>query len=251
MTNTESEAQASARIVAIHGFLGRATDWSPVETSLRRSCPGVKFDTLDLFSPSKRAEFIGFKEWAKKFNAAQKDRHAERNVLVGYSLGGRLALAAVLDKPGLWDDVVLISSHLGLSDPKARAERLAHDEKWAQKFLHNPWDQVMAEWNAQKVFVGSTEPVCSEKDFSRPVLASALRAFSLGNQDLEPEKIRALRTKIHLMVGDKDEKYLAVYEQLWAQGFVADATLVENAGHRVLFDQPERIAQKLVEHLKL
>src|SRR5688500_7213032 len=102
------------RLVALHGFLGHPRDWDEFRKALKELSPQTDFQTIEL--PFKSGGRIpkSMGSWAKKFNQAQKSNHVERNILLGYSLGGRLALQAAIDKPGLWDEVVLVSSHPGL-----------------------------------------------------------------------------------------------------------------------------------------
>lgn len=57
-----------------------------------------------------------------------------RKILVGYSMGGRLALHALLEG-GLWDAAILISPHPGLESEEERAARRAGDAEWGSRAL--------------------------------------------------------------------------------------------------------------------
>ena len=131
------------RIVALHGFLGKAEDWSLFNQSIQNLAPQVLVQPVDVFNQIKNAPQKTMKDWAKKFNQAQKSSHQERNILLGYSLGGRLALQAAMDKPGLWDEVILVSAHPGLAGEADKATRLRSDKDWAEKFINLPWKEVV------------------------------------------------------------------------------------------------------------
>lgn len=248
-------AAPTTRIVAIHGFLGLPSDWDALKAAVIKVAPNIDFQTVDLFSaqPTLQATLKekNMTEWAKKFNRLQKNKHVERNILLGYSLGGRLALQAAFDKPGLWDEVALVSAHPGTISEEDRHRRRLADNDWAEKFLNLPWNDVVRLWNGQPVFIGSEEPKRLEQEFNRDSLAAALVNWSLAEQDFVAGKIVPLKPKLHWFAGDKDRKFIDLFQNLKVDGFVEDINVVKGASHRVIFDNPEELARLLVQRLKL
>src|SRR3954466_10003273 len=78
-------------------------------------------------------------------------------ILLGYSLGGRLALQALL-AGAHYECAIFISTGLGIDDEVARQARRASDEAWAQRFENDDWDAVINAWNAQPVLAGPALP---------------------------------------------------------------------------------------------
>jgi pimeloyl-ACP methyl ester carboxylesterase len=113
--------------------------------------PSVDFQTVDLFSTLATTKDKNLNEWAKKFNRQQKNKHLERNILLGYSLGGRLGLHAAYDKPGLWDEVVLVSAHPGSQSSVEKESRRQSDKEWAEKFLNLPWSAAKNHKDAKMI----------------------------------------------------------------------------------------------------
>lgn len=243
--------QKPTRIVAIPGFLGQPKDWNALKKIFRDKYPHIEFEALDLFSAKHPKTEGSLEGWAKIFNEAQKSKHLERNILVGYSLGGRLALHAVYDRPGMWDDVLLVSTHPGLENDEDKKARLANDKVWADKFLHMKWKEVIKEWNAQPVFVGTHEPNRTESQFTRSTLAAALTNWSLGNQQFEPELMQQLGGRLHWFVGANDPKFIKLYDELFAKKIISEINVVPDAGHRVLFDNPQGLFAQLVSRMNL
>src|SRR3954451_3505333 len=134
-------------IVALHGFLGRGSDWD----FLRDDGFDVATPPLDAIPP-------------------------RGDVLLGYSLGGRLALHALLAGAS-YTRAIFVSTGLGLE--YGREERRAADEHWAERFEHDDWASLMRDWNAQPVF-GGHEAVREERDYDRAALARQLREWSPG-----------------------------------------------------------------------
>jgi len=239
------------RIVAIHGFLGQPQDWHGLKAAIQQQSSEVDFQMVDLFSTLPNVKEKSVQEWAKRFNRNQKNRHLERNILMGYSLGGRLALQAAYDKPGLWDEVVLLSAHPGLRNVEEKVQRKKIDGEWADKFLNLPWQEVLTLWNNQPVFLGSEEPPREEATVNREGLADALVHWSLAEQEFAPDQLLPLKPKLHWFAGESDPKYLSLFQDLKVEGFIEDLNVVKNAGHRLIFDNPTELAAQLVQRLKL
>ena len=241
----------TTRIVAIHGFLGGPQDWSDIKKCLNELVPDVEFQAVDLFSRLPNPREKSATDWAKRFNHLQKNRHVERNILIGYSLGGRLALQAVYDKPGLWDEVALLSAHPGLRAEQDKVARKKSDDTWAEKFLNLPWQDVVKLWNDQPVFVDTEKPVRRDSELSRDSLAAALVNWSLADHDFAPDQLVPLKPKLHWFAGENDHKYLSLFQDLKNAGFIEDVNVVKRAGHRLIFDNPAEVARLLVQKLDL
>lgn len=240
------------RLVALHGFLGHVDDWRRFRDVIYGLAPQIEFQAVDVFSYLQgKLSSRSMKEWAKKFNQTQKSSHVERNLLLGYSLGGRLALQAAMDKPGLWDEVILVSSHPGLMNPDEKINRFKSDLDWAEKFTQLPWEEVVRLWNGQSVFIGSEEPQRAEANYNRSSLAHMLVNWSLAKQDFAGEALTNLRPKLHWYVGEKDVKYVELFQRMKSDGFLDEFHTISEASHRVIFDQPEELARQLVRSLKL
>src|SRR5262245_20355380 len=123
----------------LHGFLGKATDWEGVALEDYPSWTYDFFSRLSAprggsacqFLPGPFASLPAVADW---INARAKESPAPR-ILIGYSLGGRLALHCLTQTPSLWSGGVIISGHPGLGDPQMRQERRETDRKWAQRFI--------------------------------------------------------------------------------------------------------------------
>ncbi len=239
------------RIVALHGFLGQPQDLRALKAAIQVKHPEVDFQTVDLYLSLTATTKKSFQDWAKKFNQIQKSGHVERNILLGYSMGGRLALQAALDKPGLWDEVVLISAHPGLADEESKSYRLQTDTDWAEKFVKLPWHEVVKLWNDQPVFAGSDRPMREDLEKKRKEISQVMVNWSLAKQDFLGESLIGLKPKLHWYAGEKDLKFVQLFQHLKAEGFIEDMHIIKDAGHRVIFDQPQDLANQLVQNLKL
>lgn len=234
----------SRRFFFLHGFLGRPSDWQVVQSQIAQSSTAI-----DLFGDDQWSPQIPIRHWGGKFNAALlKSRGmelSEQNILVGYSMGGRLALGAFFADNSFWNKLILISSNPGM-ELSEKSERKKMDSQWALRFSNEDWKSLIEAWNAQSVFRESAnEPLRLEADFRREDLARALTNWSLSEQ--EDFRGRMDRQEILLVCGSLDQKYQKIAENLKSKCPSLSVKIVKESGHRILFDQPFELAKIISE----
>jgi len=191
-------------IRTLSGFLGLATDWD--------------------FLPWPHAEYDGSAD----------------EVLIGYSMGGRLALA----EANRFRKVVIVSAGLNAPDD----ERRARDEEWARRFESEEWSSLMRAWNAQPVFGGHVLER-RERDYDRAELARQLRESSPAV--LAPPLLEAIERPVLWVAGERDAKYVEVGRRAVARLPHAELWVCPGAGHRVPWEKPGAFVARLRLFLEL
>jgi 2-succinyl-6-hydroxy-2,4-cyclohexadiene-1-carboxylate synthase len=218
------------KIHCLHGFLGKPTDWDPLNLEKK-----AHFLDDPLFQNKT------LKEAALAFNEFVATSYpTDDSILIGYSLGGRLAFHALCaDHKKLWKKAIIIAAHPGLEDETEKVVRLSHDHMWEQRFRLGPWDEVLRDWNAQPLFNGYPleRP---QKDVTRAHLHLALDLWSLGRQDNLWPLLKELTIPVLYIAGDKDEKFVKILERLEKHPSFSTA-LVKDAGHRLLWEKPKEV----------
>ena len=172
------DAAVTVRLVALHGFLGRASDWDGLAGHL----PGVSLHALDLWKVLGESGAHDWETAASALDAAlaavavqtegpaavpaasaAATRDMARSAfVVGYSLGARLALGSrLLSSPGSpARGCCFVSCNPGLADADvaSRRARRVSDAAWARRILEEPEDTLWQAWDAQPVFAGSARP---------------------------------------------------------------------------------------------
>lgn len=214
-------------IWAIPGFLGLPTDWDFLQWNHLK---GVDWQSFSWNS-------LG--EWAIQFNQWAKPQAKKTNILMGYSLGGRLALHALIDQPQQWQAAIIISAHAGLADPQAQKKRIEHDQKWAEQFEKDEWKSLMQAWNNQKIFTHDHfDFKREESNYQRSHLVKALSHGSLGKQMCLYKQIASLPIPILWITGSKDQLYCQLAQTLVFAHPYSQCEQIEQAGHRVPWAQP-------------
>ena len=201
-------------ITAVHGFLGRPADWE----FLRAKGLAVDAVGLDEIPPA-------------------------GDILLGYSMGGRLALHALLGG-ATYRRAVIVSAGLGIEDADDRAVRQAADEKWARRFEADEWDPLIADWDAQPVF-GGHRMERAEADFDRKRLAETLRRFSPAGLPPLAARLPEITIPLLWIAGERDVKYVNEGRLAVASLPNAQLWICPDAGHRVPWEQPELFVRRL------
>lgn len=162
-------------------------------------------------------------------------------VLIGYSMGGRLALELLQRER--FAQTVIISAGINAPDPRRRAR----DEEWARRFESEEWSSLMRAWNAQEVFGGHVVER-KEEDFDRAALARQLREYSPAV--MPPPDLESIDTPVLWIAGERDPKYVAIAESAVARLPDAELWICPDAGHRVPWEQPQALVARLREFLE-
>lgn len=208
-------------LVFLHGFLGSSSDWNDVCSFLSKGpCFGV-----DL--PGHGASL--FTE-----NFCNEMPFFSRMHLIGYSMGGRLALQYASRFPEQIASLTIASAHCGLKSAEEKKKRLAADAEWAQKLLELDLDEFLARWYDQPIFGKFTPDLTMRRRQNPAHLAQCLVHYSLGKQPVYSFK------DAHFIVGEKDEKYRLLFPR---------ATVLSNCAHMLHLENPKDFAQIINERI--
>jgi 2-succinyl-6-hydroxy-2,4-cyclohexadiene-1-carboxylate synthase len=154
------------KLFCLPGFLGLSSDWTSVLGT------GAEIQALDWFTPAvpgdlREALGAGLVKTGQWVNRFARQFNGPR-VLMGYSLGGRIGLHALVNQPELWAGAVIISAHPGIeqSNEEEKAARFEADHRWSLRWRSDSWDEVIRDWNSQPVFQGFPALDRKAKDFA-------------------------------------------------------------------------------------
>jgi 2-succinyl-6-hydroxy-2,4-cyclohexadiene-1-carboxylate synthase len=233
------------KIQALHGFLGQGTDWNPLMDLLP---PTIDWIMPRLFAPTSEIRLSSYDEFSEDISLLKIDGP---KILVGYSMGGRLAYELFKRNPEEWDALVVISAHPGLEHSEEAAARVKQAMLWKERFQSWEWSELLSAWNSQPVLKNSKPLVLSEEGFDRQKLCQALENLSVDGQSLDPMILKKNRSKIWAYVGEKDRKYTEIYSRMENRGIIENLTVFQGLGHRILHDGVEQLATQLEAQLEL
>lgn len=179
----------------------------------------------------------------------------ERCFLVGYSMGGRVALYLALYFPQYFHRVVLESASAGLRSTKERSDRLAKDRQLAAKLETSDFRLFLENWYQQPIFA----TLRSHPDFpqllahrfhnSPAQLAKSLRNLSTGMQPSLWELLSENEIPLLLIVGDLDLKFVQINRQMQSLCKQAQLEIMPSCGHNIHFENPIVFIEKVQSFL--
>ncbi len=229
----------SRDILALHGNLGSPEDWSAAGLPAMRAVDLWDFAELD------------FHEFAAEL-AGPLSAGMERPTLVGYSLGGRLALHALALHPQRWGGAVVLAAHPGLRSVEERIARRRSDADWAERARTWPWGEFLADWNGQALFDEASEALLARQhalEARREAVAAAFERWSLGRQaDLRPA-LRAYVGPVRWITGARDGKFTRIAGEMAKVFPDFHHHIVPGRGHRLLESAPEVVPGAIADCL--
>jgi 2-succinyl-6-hydroxy-2,4-cyclohexadiene-1-carboxylate synthase len=227
-------------VLFIPGFMQRGDAWRPVAELLPERYPSTLLDHREHTLEGRLAEIA----------AAAEDGA----VPVGYSLGGRLALRAVLRDPDRYAGLVIVSATAGIDDPPLRSARAEADDRLAAWMEAAPIEDIVGIWERQPLFADQSEQLVEAQRAGRlshdpAELAMLLR--TAGQGVLEPvwHELLTLELPVLAIAGARDEGYVAAAERIADVAPRGRAAIVEDAGHAAHLQRPERVAELIAGFL--
>jgi 2-succinyl-6-hydroxy-2,4-cyclohexadiene-1-carboxylate synthase len=170
---------------------------------------------------------------------------AGRGTYIGYSMGGRFALAAACLQPPQIERLVVIGANAGLDDPGDRAARRAEDDERANRIEQIGVDAFIDEWLSMPIFTGLGVDAADRSHRRRNTaagLASSLRLAGTGAQQPIWPSLASLSIPVLVLAGEGDAKFRAIGERIAAAVPDGQFDVIQGAGHAAHSEQPEATA---------
>jgi len=245
-------------LLLLHGFTGSAATWQP----FRGAWPDFRMIAVDLIghgasdAPADESRYTMARCVADL--VALLDAHGiDRAAVLGYSMGGRVALQFALAAPERVAALVLESASPGIDDAAERAARVAADRALADDIGRDGIEAFVGRW--EKLPLWSTQARLPEVARaalraqrlrnSTTGLANSLRGMGAGAQAPVSVRLRELRMPVLLVAGAEDAKYREIARSMQERIAGARVEIVEGAGHAVHLERPAAFAPLVKEFL--
>lgn len=205
-------------IHVFHGFLG-----SPADFSFLKSRQPIKLHDL-------------YEENVEDITVSPDD------TLIGYSMGGRVAMEIAVRHAFNIKKLVIINAHPGL--PKdVRAERSVWEEAVLERLNTLSSDDFLKYWNALPLF-SADRPLhgISLERYNKS--ANIFNQYRLSRQTCFLPELIAHKDKILWIAGLQDEKYADLARDMIASNGISCEFIT--GGHR-LYQEGQRLTQILIE----
>jgi len=230
----------------IHGFLQDNTVWNGIGNNILSNSSNVQRHYINLLeSISPAAE-----NWSKEFNKSIRGSANNLNIIIGYSLGGRLAMHSIIGKPELWAAGVLIGAHPGYKTTQEKNDTLMFDFKWSKKLQYEPFEKVVNDWNSLPIF-GNKQNYFSPNSKYRNAYSEICKNYSKGHQLDLTEKIIKPGLPLLYLSGSNDIKYKTIGDDLANKSNSIRHVVVENSFHRVPWENRDMFIKVVNDFLEI
>ncbi|WP_221566505.1 2-succinyl-6-hydroxy-2,4-cyclohexadiene-1-carboxylate synthase [Alkalihalobacillus sp. TS-13] len=244
-------------LLLLHGFTGSGVDWCPLKKEWGDDFKLIMVDLIGHGNTDhpEDIEQYSMEETAGALDQIMADLKIESAYVLGYSLGGRVALSFAMMYPRRVKHLVLESSSPGLQTAEERNARRHNDERLAKRIEKDGIRTFVDFWEAISLFSTQKDQLSeSERKALREKrlhnsevgLANSLRGMGTGVQRSWWDRLSDFTIPTTLIVGALDQKFYRIAEDMMQKLPNGKMVVVEEAGHTTHLEQPAQFA-KIVE----
>jgi 2-succinyl-6-hydroxy-2,4-cyclohexadiene-1-carboxylate synthase len=246
-------------LVLLHGFTGSAANWRNHVAVFNRHFRTIAIDLLGhgaSSSPPDAARY-SMTQCVEDVNGILTALQMETAAVLGYSLGGRVALSFAISHPERVSHLLMVSGSPGLASAEERAARVASDEALAVRIEHNGLEAFVDYWENIPLFASQKSLPAAVRAALRQQrlqnnglgLANSLRGLGTGAQPSLWERLPEVTVPTLLLAGELDAKFVNIAQQMAAHLPNAQVKIMPGAGHAVQLEKPTEFQTLVLEFL--
>ncbi|HEY0754491.1 MAG TPA: 2-succinyl-6-hydroxy-2,4-cyclohexadiene-1-carboxylate synthase [Ktedonobacteraceae bacterium] len=244
---------ARQTLVLLHGFTGSVANWTALLPLLMT--PARRLIACDLLGHGQADAPADPGRYSIEHCQADLlallstlDVGPREAILLGYSMGGRIALYTALS--GYLRALILESASPGLADERERTQRQLSDKGLAERIERegveafvNGWEMLPLFSSQQKLPQETQVALRRQRLTNRASgLANSLRGVGTGSQPALHERLPELDLPTLLLAGELDPKFSQIASQMVHDMPQASLHIVPGAGHTIHLEQPALFA---------
>lgn len=247
-------------LLLLHGFTGSHASWTPFLSAFAANwtCLAVDLPGHGMSDVPARMSRFGHESVSVDLVTLMEDLGYHRFATLGYSMGGRLALALALNHPQRVSALVLESASPGLPTDVERRTRRRQDEALARQIEAEGVGNFVRHWGNLPLFASQQglnegqRATLRRQRLRNSVagLAGSLRAAGTGSQPSYWGKLRQLTVPTLLLTGRLDSKFSAIAREMKDANPDFTSLQVEGAGHCIHLEQPQQFQREVTGFLR-
>lgn len=213
-------------LVLLHGFTGSANGWGPLLLD-ELADAGLHVIALDMLGHGQSGAPADPERYGMEYCQAdiigvlqQLDIQQGEAILLGYSMGGRIALYSAFS--GYFRALILESASPGIADPTEREQRRISDMALADRIEREGIEAFVNYWQQLSLFASQNALPADKRAALRwqrlqnnpQGLANSLRGVGTGVQPALHEKLPNLAIPVLLITGELDNKFCSIAQQM-------------------------------------
>ncbi len=247
-------------ILAIHGFTGSMSTWDSFSGAALSGYSVIRPDLPGhgASDAPESPELYSMESTIRALAELLDKLGIQRVHWLGYSMGGRVALAAALLLSERTLSLTLESGSPGLAIPDERAARIHSDEVLADKIGAEGMVAFVDYWESLPLWASqaclpqaSRQKLRLQRLACSPVgLANSLRGIGTGAQPSLHDLLPGLRVPTLFIAGEEDEKFVGIAREMHRTVTRSQLRIVEESGHAVHLEQPDLFNRIVLEFVR-
>ncbi len=241
-------------ILFLHGFMGDGTDWEEVINLLKADFFCVTVD-LPGHGGNRIQNGVSMPECAQALFEKLQLEGLSFSGLVGYSMGGRLAIFMAIHYADLQHRLLIESAAPGLRSKKERMQRVESDLQLQKSLQSGDFEDFLRSWYNMPIFASIKKNAKFENLLAKRMnndvgqLAVTLQGMGAGVQPDLWSQWAELRMPVLLLNGGFDKKYRTLHREMKGLRPQTRIATLSGCGHNTHFEQPEEFADQLRKFL--
>ncbi|WP_313799401.1 2-succinyl-6-hydroxy-2,4-cyclohexadiene-1-carboxylate synthase [Cytobacillus sp.] len=236
-------------LVLLHGFTGNAYSWRKLKPFLKGIRNVFAIDIVGHGKTDAPADISRYtiESAARDIDLILEQMRIEQANILGYSMGGRLALTFALKYPNKVGKVILESASPGLEEEGQQAARRIQDENLAIRIREEGIPAFIEYWeniplfNTQKRLAENIRVEMRNQRLanSQIGLVNSLKGMGTGSQPSWWSKLDELSMPFLLLTGSLDEKFCLIADRMQATMKNARRITISDCGHAIHVEKPK------------
>ncbi len=250
-------SQKKIPVLFLHGFTGSSEDWEFIFDFTPQNYLPFAIDLIGhgkTDSPND-PQFYTCTSIVNQINSILNFFNFDKIILVGYSMGGRIALSYSLKNIDKILALVLESTTAGIESIEEKKKRVEQDFLLSEFIINEGVEKFIEYWFNTPLFselkqLENFNQIIEKRKLNNPIgLANTLKSFSTGLMNSYWDKLNLINFPVLLITGGKDEKYTS--QNFLMNNLIPNSRhkIIPNANHNTHLEKPELFTNFVLEFL--
>ena len=246
-------------VVLLHGFTGDSSTWRQLVSDLGDSFQVISIDLIGhgLTGASVDPSRYEMENAARDIIGILNELGTDQAHVLGYSMGGRIALSLAVLYPERIKSLLLESASPGLKTSEERANRMQQDDLLATRIEEKGINEFVSFWEQIPLFATQRDLPETVRDAMRKQrlsnnalgLANSLRGMGTGQQPSWWTSLYRLTMPVLLLCGEQDAKFCGIAKEMKVLMKNADLVTFAGCGHAIHVEDPVKFGIIVSEFL--
>lgn len=257
--NVEMIGQGES-LLLLHGFTGSLHTWDPFVEEWSKNYTLI---LVDLIGHGKTEHPENYRRYFVEQTCVDLKEilrilEIKKTHVLGYSMGGRVAISFSILNPNHVSSLILESSSPGLELEADRLQRRENDNRLADRIEESGIPAFVDYWENIPLFRTQKERMTAlQKQALRNErlqnssigLANSLRGMGTGAQPSWWSKLKDVNHPVLLLAGELDQKFCAINNEMKKHLSNAQISIIKDAGHAIHVEQSELFGKIVKDYL--